>query len=74
MKRTELKIDQKLLNDFPQSNLNVNMPEKEENLKDVKNVKELRKFFSGFKRAMKFGSSSIETGLTFFLSLIYFSR
>lgn len=57
MKRNELKIDQKLLNDFPQPYQNVKPPEKEENLKDVKNVKELRKFFSGFKRAMKFGSS-----------------
>lgn len=26
-------------------------------LKEVKNVKELRKFFNGFKRAMRFGSS-----------------
>lgn len=58
MQRTQFRIEKKLIND-----LTVNDGRRRENFKEtnnVKNKKEIRKFFDGFKRAMSFGSWKIE--------------
>lgn len=57
IQNSEFDIEPKLMNDFSQPIQNTKTFKKEESLKDVKNVKEFKKFFSDFKRAMKFGSS-----------------
>jgi hypothetical protein len=57
MQRSNFKIEKKLIND-----LSVQDGRRRENFKEVKNVKsakEIRKFFDGFKRAMSFGSLSV---------------
>lgn len=54
MQRTNFKIEKKLIND-----LNAQTGRKREDFKEVKNVKnskEIKKFFDGFRRAMSFGS------------------
>lgn len=57
MQRSEMKNEYKLIKGFSQPIQKLSTLEKEESLKGDKNVKELKKFFSGFKRAMKFGLS-----------------
>lgn len=56
MQRSKLKIETKLINDLSVGNRKAF--EGKENFSEVKNVKsarEIKKFFDGFKRALKFG-------------------
>lgn len=51
----QFRIETRLINDLSITAHARNSLDSEENLGKVKNVKELRKFFNGFKRAMHFG-------------------
>lgn len=56
MQRSQFKIELKYINDLSVQNAKV--IKGKENFKDEKNVKstrEIKKYFDGFKRAMKFG-------------------
>lgn len=66
MQRSKLKIESKLINDL--SVQNGKAIERKE-LKNDTSAKEIRKFFNGFKRAIKFGSLSFQK-LTDFLKKV----
>lgn len=57
MQRSTYRIETRLINDFPLSVSDEKVFKGSDKTEEVKNVKELRKFFNGLKRAMKFGSS-----------------
>lgn len=56
MQRARISIESRVINDLSANTKNEKSG-KDQRLKDGRNAKDFQKFFSSFKRAMKFGST-----------------